>query len=306
MLVALEAPPDSMDQFFWTDFAELRSLIHPDSCFSFGDLYSLEKRCRDTHNRPFSTEERWSELTAFAKMRKSEFGDAYPFNVTEDGDTLELDFDEGSHEQVTYLNLLLASLMRHIPNSQRGSLARYFEQTCFAVFTKLMPDGTEVRATWAGGGAEAPYTGSLYEKMKQIASDLRCTPNFKARDFKANDNGDGGIDLISWHPMADDRDGMPVSFAQCGCSKEQWRFKQLEASPSKHAHHFPMRHNWATYYFMPLDLRDPDGGWANESDLGEAIIVDRLRLVRLASQYGLHDTLPELPLLNSVREMEYI
>ena len=98
---------------------------------------------------------------------------------------------------------------------------------------------------------------------------------------------------------------MPISFAQCGCSKDEWRFKQLEASPSKHFTHLPVSHPWATYYFMPLDMRHPDGGWANASDIGQAIIVDRLRLVRLASQYSLHDTLPPLPLLNAVKGIAY-
>lgn len=314
MLDALETLPKSSDQFFWTDFAELRALIHPDRCYSSGDLSGLENRSADTDadtdkeadKKNFKSEKRWRELITFAGIREHAFGSAYPFRVTEDEDTLELNFDEHNSEQVTYLNLLLASLMRHIPNAYRGDLARHFEVTCFAVFTKLMPEGSEVRATWAGGGDEAPYRGSLYEKMQQIAADLRCTANFNDRDFKKNDNGDGGIDLISWHPMADDREGMPVSFAQCGCSKDQWRFKQLEASPSKHSRHLPMMHLWATYYFMPLDLRHPDGGWANESDIGQAIIVDRLRLVRLASKYNLHDTLPDLPLLDTVREIKYL
>lgn len=306
MLDSLESPPRSNDQFFWTDFVELRALIHPDRCYSSGDLDSLEKRCRDTGDRRFNAELRWSELVDFAGIRESEFGSAYPFHVSDDEDTLELDFNEDNHEQVTYLTLLLASLMRHIPNANRGVLARHFEETCLAVFTKLMPEGAELRATWAGGGTEAPYHGALNEKMKQVASDLRCTANFKDRDFKKNDNGDGGIDLISWHPMADNRNGMPIAFAQCGCSKDEWRFKQLEASPSKHYSHFPVMHPWATYYFMPLDLRHPDGDWANESDIGQAIIVDRLRLVRLASQYDLHSNLSVLPLLDSVRKINYI
>ena len=134
--------------------------------------------------------------------------------------------------------------MRHIPENRRNELARHFEQTCFSVFSCLMPQGAKVRATWAHGGAEALYTGSLYKKMCQVAADLRCTANFKERDFKRNDSGDGGIDLISWHPMADERPGLPISFAQCGCSKSDWRFKHLEASPAKHGSHLPVAHPW--------------------------------------------------------------
>jgi hypothetical protein len=64
-------------------------------------------------------------------------------------------------------------------------------------------------------------------------------------------------------------------------------------------------HPWATYYFMPLDLRHSDGGWAYESDIGKAIIVDRLRLMRLASQYKLHDQLPPMVFVDDVVSSGY-
>lgn len=305
MLESLETPPDFSDPLFWADFVELRALIHPDRCFSRGDLDGVLRRGRDIGHRYLaSIETRWRDTINFAGVRAIEFGDSYPFKVSEDEDTLELNYD-GSSAQTTYLRLLLASLMRHMPKTRYDELARHFEQTCYAVFSNLMPEGAEVRATWAHGGEEAPYTGTLFEKMRQIASDLRCTANFKERDFKKNDNGDGGIDLISWHSMDDDRSGMPIAFAQCGCSKSEWRFKQLEASPAKHYRHLPVMHPWATYYFLPVDLRHPDGGWAYESDIGQAVIVDRLRLVRLASQYQLHTDLPDLALLDEVRAYTY-
>lgn len=305
MLEALENSPSNADPFLWTDFAELRALIHPDRCFSRSDLDGVVRRGRDISGRLSAhSETKWRDLINFAGVRALEFGASYPFVVSADGDTLEFSFAD-KPAQTTYLRLLLASLMRHIPDTRRAELARHFELTCFAVFSKLMPAGAEVRATWANGGNEAPYTGTLYDKMIQISSDLRCAANFKARDFKANDGGDGGIDLISWHPMADKRPGMPISFAQCGCSKDEWRFKQLEASPAKHYSHLPTMHPWTTYYFLPLDLRHADGGWANESDIGQAIIVDRIRLLRLATSYKLHKTLPPLPLLDEVRGLSY-
>ena len=64
-------------------------------------------------------------------------------------------------------------------------------------------------------------------------------------------------------------------------------------------------HPWATYYFLPVDLRDTDGGWAYENDIGEAIIVDRLRMLRLATQFNLHAAIPALPLLDEVRALTY-
>lgn len=306
MLIALESPPAVAEPLFWTDFVELRALIHPDRCYSRGDLLGLAQRLRDTAPaKAFDAQLRWRDIANFAGVRRLEFADCYPFRVSEDEDTLEL-ADEGTSKHTLYLNLLLASLMRHIPHEKRGALARYFEETCREVFRKLMPEGSEIRDTWAHGGAEAAYAGHLYDKMVEIAADLRCSANFCSRDFQRTDSGDGNIDLIAWHPMADERAGIPIAFAQCGCSKEDWRFKHLEVSPAKHQWKLPVMHPWSAYYFMPVDLRHPDGDWAYKADIGAAIIVDRLRLTRLSSQYELFEALPALPLLAEVQEFQYL
>ncbi|OGB70446.1 MAG: hypothetical protein A2486_07180 [Burkholderiales bacterium RIFOXYC12_FULL_65_23] len=49
-------------------------------------------------------------------------------------------------------------------------------------------------------------------------------------------------------------------------------------------------HDWSTYYFMPLDLTDERDGkmdWQEKRDMATAIVIDRLRLVRLADAYEL-------------------
>ncbi|WP_051901441.1 hypothetical protein [Methylotenera sp. L2L1] len=304
MLTRLDTPPKGADSFIWTDFVELRALIHPDKCFSRGDLAGIEHRHRDLTGHGFNVETRWKQLADFAFIRQIEFDDSYPFEVSDDGDTIVCNFD-ASQKQLAYITLLIASCMRNIESARQGDFARLFELTCFQVFSKLMPEGSEIRATWANGGPEAPYIGTLYDKMQAIAKDLRCTPNFKARDFRTNDRGDGGIDLIAWHPMTDNRPGMPISFAQCGCSKDEWTFKQLEASPAKHYSHLPVMHPWATYYFLPLDLRHTDDGWAAESDIGQAIIVDRLRMTRLLEQYNLFASLPAMPCVQETIDYIY-
>lgn len=303
MFMLLDAAPKGRDAFIWTDFVELRALVHPDHCFSRGDLDGVARRARDM-GAGFNAEDRWREVIDFAGIRATEFGAHYPFSVSADRDTVELEFD-GGLAQKSYLTLLIASSMRNIEHASRGDIARAFEEMCFKVFSKLMPPGSQIRATWAHGGPEAPYVGTLPNKMTMIATDLRCTPNFKPRDFKPTDTGDGGIDLIAWHPMNDQREGMPIAFAQCGCSREDWRFKQLEASPYKHRRHLPVMHPWATYYFLPLDLRESDGDWAYKSDIGEAIVVDRLRLIRLAEQFNIFGDFPETDFVAAAQAVGY-
>ncbi|MBD9360911.1 hypothetical protein [Methylomonas fluvii] len=304
MLENLETPPRGNDSFIWTDFAELRAILHPDKCFSRGDLSGIEKRCRDLDMAGFKSEERWREIVNFSGNRLAEFNQFYPFSISQDQDTINFEFD-GGLPHIAYVGLLIASCMRNIARNRQAEIARAFEETCFEIFLSLMPPGSEVRATWANGGNTAVYTGTLYEKMKAIAKDLRCVPTFKERDFNQRDSGDGGIDLIAWHPMADDRAGMPIAFAQCGCSRDDWRFKHLEASLAKHGSKFPVMHPWANYYFMPIDLRFPDGDWAYRNDLGQAIFVDRLRLLRLAEQNNLFQKLPDMPYVNEALQIQY-
>ena len=301
MLENLDVTPGGTDAFFWSDFAELRAITHPDKCFSRGDLAALAIMNK-TKERTLNVEERWRASINFCGIRQHEFKGSYPFKVSRDEDTLEVHFSNTPGQRL-YLGLLIASSMRYLADKRKGDIARAFEQTCFSLFSHLMPKGSEVRATWANGGAEAPYKGHLYEKMTQLAHDIRGCPNIKERDFKEHNTGDGGIDLISWHPMADERNGIPISFAQCGCSRDDWTFKQAEASPFQHSTKFNVRHDWATYYFMPIDLREFDGGWAYESKIGEVIVVDRLRLLRLAEQYSVYGQLPDFSFVDEAMSM---
>ncbi len=297
MFKNLDTPPDSSDGLLWVDFAELRALVHPDKCFSKGDLSGVAQRAKDI-GREFDANEKWRLIADMAGIRTVVYGDAYPFKVAADGDTLEMNFNE-SDTHTTYVGLLIASSLRNVEKNEWDRITRDFEETSFVIFEKLMPRGSEVRATWARAGSGATYSGKLFDKLTSLAADLRCTANFSAADFDSHDTGDGGIDLVAWHPMSDSRQGMPISFAQCGCSKDDWDFKQIEAHTAKHYHRLPTMHPWANYYFMPLDFRRPDGDWAKKSDLGQVILVDRLRLIRLAAQYS---ALGDFPTMEYVAE----
>lgn len=290
MFEHIDNPPDVSDIYTWADFLELRTLIHPDKCYSRGELASLLTRVASTGRKVGDPNEIWTNTKSFIRGRCVEFGAAYPFSLSADEDTIELHEGGLSHDQSFYLTLLICSSMAYLPS--KGDIARAFEECSLAIFRCLMPTGSEVHPAWASGGVAARYKGNLPEKYTAIANDIRATPTFKNRDFKKGDHGDGGIDIVAWHPMGDSRDAIPSALAQCGCSREDWRRKHLEASPAKLRAKLNPHHPWATYYFLPIDLRWEDGDWANKSDFGDAVMVDRLRLVRLAGQFGLTNTLP--------------
>jgi hypothetical protein len=286
----IQSPPHVSDEYTWADYLELRALIHPDKCFSRGELGSLFTRIRSTGQSAKDVNEVWADAKGYIRNRVVAFGAAYPYVLSADEDTLELFDGARSEAQNFYLTLLICSSMAYLPS--KNAIARVFEECSLAIFKKLMPEGSEVYPAWAAGGAAARYTGTLPEKYRAIASDIRAVATFKDRDFKVGDHGDGGIDMVAWHTLGDDRDSIPSALAQCGCSREDWRRKHLEASPAKLRAKFNPHHPWANYYFMPIDLRWSDGDWASKSDFGDAIMIDRLRLINLAAQFNLTSAMP--------------
>ncbi|EIC8524041.1 TPA: hypothetical protein I8412_002810 [Citrobacter freundii] len=313
MITNLDSMP-SNEPYLWADYIEILALTNIDRSFSRGDLYStlqaqpeavlaeteeaeedsiddiddendalVRRRARRSVSRNY-VDRKWNFAISFVRQRIDLFGDSYPFTLSDDNDTVELrDTSEQQlrHLERLYLALLICANIKYVNIRSRREITRSFELISLPIFESLMPSGSIIKACWASGGQAAPYTGTLFNKFTNIAADIRCTPNFKERDFSRGNSGDGGLDIIAWHPMGDQRDAIPISFVQCGCSQEEWEAKQLEASPAMLYSKFPVAHRWATYYFLPQDLRWVDGEWAHKSKLGDAIFVDRLRLINL-------------------------
>lgn len=295
MIDNLDSLPESLgDHYELADYIELRTLVHPDKNYGRGELDSTVRAIRATGKKVHDSAEFWRESIAFVQDRIVTFGASYPFTLSSDNDSLLLPEKELSAGQKLYLTLLICANMRYLKREggYMQSLARVFEECSLEIFKKLMPQGSEIFPAWASGGTESRYQGALFHKLNKICSDIRGTPTFTERDFKAGDHGDGGIDIVSWHPMGDSRDSVPTALAQCGCSKDAWRVKLYSASPAALRNKLNVVHPWATYYFMPQDLRWLDGKWAYRSDFGDAIMVDRLRLTKLAIQFGLEHDMP--------------
>lgn len=294
-LERLDILPSGTDIYSWADYFELRALVHPDKCYTRGDFYTLVDQLESIGQPVPDPAEKWREVKEFMRNRAVVFDDAYPFSIVgRDEDVLALPDEPYSEMERLYLTLLICSSMAYVQRAggHVQTLGRLFEECSLEIFTCLIPPGSEIHPAWAGAGGAARYTGTLPEKFRTIAKDIRATPTFEDRDFSNHDHGDGGIDMVSWHPMGDDRVSIPTALAQCGCSREAWRTKHVAASPTMLRNKLSVYHQWATYYFMPLDLRWADGNWAHKSDFGDAILVDRSRIISLARQYGLSATMP--------------
>lgn len=234
-------------------------------------------------------EARAAEIFNGLASRAAIFKEHYPFKLDATNDELSLG-DPDTPTCSLYLQLLLSSSLRLVPKTRRRELTDPFEAVAHEVFKCIMPAGWEVHRFGAKGAAPR-YQGKLFNRLTTLASDINESLKVKARHFHNNNVGDGGLDLVAWHPLGSDlRIGLPIAFAQCGCAAEEWSLKTMECSPTRIGGYFNnVHHPWATYYFMPQDLYDAstDGpDWQQRIKLSSAIVVDRLRIVRLAAQYG--------------------
>lgn len=325
ILVDIESRPTASDAYLWCDYIELRCLAGADHRFSRGDLtevlsetFELAPSINDAeqeddlreedagvvqpHIDDEATEEALAELpeddrfearvaSLFRSLsyRAQIFGDQYPFSL--DADVQELSLREvNSDGKKLYVQLLLSSSLRLVPKPRRHELTDPFEQIATKIFCCLMPAGWEVHRFGAAAGAGRRYTGHLYDRLVRLAADIRGKLSLERGHFKTRNAGDGGLDIVAWHPMGgDSRNGIPIALAQCGCTAEEWSLKMLEASPAKLSPHLHTLHPWATYYFMPQDLVNGDHAtqdWQRLPDIPACIVVDRLRLIKLAEQYG--------------------
>lgn len=300
----LDVIPDTSDIYLWADYFELRALAHPDKCYTRGEFSVLCQQLRSTGQpAPLDAHETWRDAKEFIRNRAIIYVDAYPFTISgRDEDVFELPLRPFTEQENLYLTLLICANLRYAKRAggHVQKLGRLFEECSLQVFKHIMPEGAEVHPAWAAAGAAARYTGTLPNKLRAIAADIRATPTFEDEDFEANDHGDGGIDMVAWHGLGDDRVAIPTALAQCGCSRTEWRTKHVAASPVMLRNKLNPSHPWATYYFMPLDLRKSDGKWAHKSDFGDAILIDRLRMISLSKK---HNLAPHMPPHNYVAEV---
>ncbi len=325
ILQNLDARPKARDLYLWCDYVELRCLTNADHKFSRGNLLELidetvelapDSEAEDDADEDEAEgelagailaddggeegpagvaaaadkyETKVADIFANLHFRASLFGDSYPFVLTDDAQELSLRDSVPAFRQL-YLQLLLSSSLRLVPKKRRKELTEPFEAFSTRIFQCLMPNGWEVHRFGAKGAVR--YKGNLYARLVKLAADLRGTLILNEAHVGKHNVGDQGLDIVAWHPLGDDaRVGIPIALAQCGCTAEEWSLKTLEASPAALGTHLHTHHPWATYYFMPQDLVVAVGetkDWQQRKKLTSSVVLDRMRLIKLAEQYGLH------------------
>lgn len=330
MFKLLDKPPRETFNFLWADYAELRCLTCIDGIYGEGhiaDLYTepelnldlddSEEIDADGGELPEQDDEsekffknneavsrKWGDICLRLTMRQASMAGFWPFHY-EDG-ILYNKFDKENPKHALYVALLLCSSMRYMEDDRTAEIAASLEEIGYHIFLSIMPLGWEVRPFGAHQRIANAYEGTLSSKFKALASDISAA-FIDVSGIDIRDTGDGGLDVVAWHPLGGDGRGhVPISYAQCGCSPRDWEHKQLEASPLNMELKVMPQHSSANYYIMPHDIKSLSGGWERAANIARVIMIDRSRILNLSSQYLIHDKLKDVwPHVNEAVSFKY-
>ncbi len=278
----------------WADYIELLCLANEDREFSKADaLDRFRERSRDLGEggeellsgdelSPGEENDKWVQLVdnwfRHLYYRKEAFGAFYPFSFSPKGDVL-IATDPLALEHRFYIFLLLSSNLRHV-QSVIHYLTSNFEFLSSEAMKKLLPASAEVHIFGANALHQGKYTGNLWDKIVALAGDLKERVLVSEAEFSPHDTGDKGIDVVGWVPFNDPAPGLPIFFAQCGCTLK-WVQKQHSSSHSAWNPIMTFLCPPGNIAFIPYCFRNSDGGWHKSVDIHHSLIIDRLRLVHL-------------------------
>jgi hypothetical protein len=303
-LIKLHKLPDvQFDSHTWVDYIELMCMLSPDQEVSTYDVSERfrrgsdlgegaaaeawdseepEKGDGDAGSGPEASDKeqlRVEDLFAHLRYREEAFGAAYPFRLSEDGDTLFVK-NRLTLRQKLYLSLLLSANTAYVTRGA-SKLTSSFEIISSLALKELLPPYAEVYVFGSNSsGRHSRYRGNVLEKVRKLAEDLNEKIDLEEGDLPPTSSGDEGLDLVGWVPWSDAAPGRLLIFGQCACTGN-WVMKQHSSSAQAWNRKIRFTARPANIAFIPLCFRRPDGSWHKPGDIHESIVIDRLRLIYL-------------------------
>ncbi|MFM4852055.1 hypothetical protein [Aeromonas caviae] len=288
----------------WADYVELLALTNEDGFFSCGALEDTLTEVEDIavdqdgYGDDDAISRRWADIKGCFNSRATRLGDDWPFRIDDTIIYRNIDIANPSVNHKLYIGLLIASCLRYVQRGYYAPITSSLEYIGYFFFKKLMPEPWVVKAFAAHQNINGAYEGTLKQKFTQLARDINAKLMLEDDQLDPRDTGDGGIDLVAWHPFGDALGNIPVAFAQCGCSLQDLEHKQFEASPANLNSKIYPQHPGMNYYFAPHDIRKNNGKW--DKTPGQVILLDRARIMKLAELYPLEEQVVNWPHIDAL------
>jgi hypothetical protein len=225
------------------------------------------------------------------EYRQEEFGDDYPFEVTNEAINIK---DGLSSRQNLYLAILATSRIRTF-NRITGSkqkLADLFEILSAKALNNLLPDTATI----------VSFGPNSFDRKKKFGTNLRDAIPKLAKfmgleltngwDANLQPQGDARIDLVGVQELDQSEGGWNVFVAQCAAHEEPktWNPKRIETRIDTYHYLFSYSVAWQPVLFIPGCFRQSNGKWADRRYVDSVILIDRVRLLRLIEADSDFDT----------------
>ena len=309
LLADLGKVPRHAYPFLWADFAELLCLCSSNGYVSKGNIDAYTQEADDVQidsdeDAPEQEEtaetddrisRRWTDIQARLSARSQQYSD-WPFLLEKN--VLRSRYDPTNERHRLYAALLVASSLRLCNRKRMQEVTAAFEEISYHWLRNSLNPMWEVRPFAAHQALPGAYAGSLLQKLKALAIDIKAKLIKSDDEYDPTNSGDAGLDLVAWLKMGDQRGNIPVIFGQCACSPTDWESKQLDVTPAATEAHIHPQHPGAAYCFVPHDLSANDSRWERSTHVKRTVLVDRLRLFRLFESSNAFSKLPTWPFVD--------
>ena len=314
---AIDEMPRHAYPFLWADYVELLCLCSRNGSVSSGNLQALQQEAQDVQADDHDEDDRgdgvepaglddrvcarWDDIRRRLQARSAAWQD-WPFRL--DGAVLTSQFDADNEGHRLYVALLIASSLRLCHRTRSGEVTSAFEEISYHWLRRSLNALWEVRPFGAHQTLPNAYTGSLRNKLEALSTDISAQLMRRPDAYEAGDTGDGGLDLVAWMRMGDQRGNWPVIFGQCACSPTDWESKQLSVCPSQVEAHLVPQHPGAAYCFVPHDLHESDTTWQRASHVHRTVLIDRARILHLFREVKAWCDLPQWSFVGELFTMQ--
>lgn len=313
-LISLRKLPPALSEYQWADIIELLCLVNPDGMVSNADVIDRVGEIKgigeelqpapeleilepppegelgplDAHlpeigagQEHDALAKRFQDWIRHIEYRQNVFGSAYPFEISEDRNTILLRRIT-SGRRIYVFFLIAANLENLTEDRVKRKFRNHFEIVSKVALEAYLPSPAMVYLFGSNPLNRGRYRGTTWSRIQKLSNDLNeilvCTED----DFPPTSTGDNGLDLVGWLPTNDNADGRAIFFGQCGTG-EDWEDKQHESGYDRWRRFIQMTAPPVNFAFIPYCFRSAGGKWFNSTRI-YTVLIDRVRLVRLLTE----------------------
>lgn len=286
-------PTFSDAPYVWADFFEINVALTSELVLSNEDLYQSVFR-GDDFSPSESDEIRPSKIDKAKtiirdgltniELRTKMLGDKYPFIYDEH--RLELGLkDELTNIHYTYLVLLLASNLKYLTKQASGLFTSSFEKISLDVVRTIFPNAC-VKLFGSSNlessirPSEKYLPNKLKDRIKLLAQDICHRHQPEVENLPESNLGDGGLDIVGYINLGDNRGSFPLVFVQCACSKEEWEKKQFSTGRAQWEKWINLNYTSLQNFIMvPFPFVNNNGEWLDTTSITHNVMIDRIRIM---------------------------